>query len=62
MISENAGQSLHDKATRGEIKFGMPGQSNGENMTDKHTDNILLELKNKISQKYQLTEMRLFGS
>ena len=31
-------------------------------MTDKQTDDILIELKNKISQKYKLTEMRLFGS
>ncbi len=31
-------------------------------MTDKQTKDILIELKNKISQKYNLTEMRLFGS
>ncbi|MBF0226714.1 MAG: nucleotidyltransferase domain-containing protein [Desulfobacterales bacterium] len=31
-------------------------------MIDKQTNDILLELKNKISQKYQLKEMRLFGS
>jgi predicted nucleotidyltransferase len=31
-------------------------------MTDKQTNDILIELKNKISQKYKLTEMRLFGS
>ena len=29
---------------------------------DKQTNDILIELKNKISQKYKLTEMRLFGS
>jgi len=29
---------------------------------DKQTNDILIELKNKISQKYELTEMRLFGS
>ncbi|OQY58281.1 MAG: hypothetical protein B6245_12695 [Desulfobacteraceae bacterium 4572_88] len=31
-------------------------------MMDKQTNDILIELKNKISQKYELTEMRLFGS
>ncbi len=29
---------------------------------DKETNGILVELKNKISQKYKLIEMRLFGS
>lgn len=31
-------------------------------MADKQTKDILIELKNKILQKYELTEMRLFGS
>jgi len=31
-------------------------------MTDQRTNDILIELKNKISQKYKLREMRLFGS
>ncbi|MEA1968594.1 MAG: nucleotidyltransferase domain-containing protein [Thermodesulfobacteriota bacterium] len=31
-------------------------------MMDKKTNDILVELKNKISQKYKLIEMRLFGS
>ena len=31
-------------------------------MPDKQTTTILSELKNKISQKYKLIEMRLFGS
>ncbi len=31
-------------------------------MMDKQTNDILVELKNKILQKYKLTEMRLFGS
>ncbi len=30
-------------------------------MTDQQTNDILIELKNKILQKYKLTEMRLFG-
>ena len=29
---------------------------------DKQTNDILIELKSKILQKYELTEMRLFGS
>jgi predicted nucleotidyltransferase len=31
-------------------------------MADEQTNDILIELKNKISQKYKLKEMRLFGS
>ena len=31
-------------------------------MMDKQTNDILIELKSKILQKYELTEMRLFGS
>jgi len=31
-------------------------------MIDKQTNDILVELKNKILQKYKLTEMRVFGS
>ncbi len=31
-------------------------------MIDKETNCILVELKDKISQKYKLIEMRLFGS
>lgn len=31
-------------------------------MIDKKTNSILAELKNKISQKYKLKDMRLFGS
>lgn len=30
--------------------------------SDKHTNEILVELKNRISARYKLTEMRLFGS